>query len=279
MADRFGRAASAAAFDGATSAVAVPNDTALNFRSGITVNLWITPAAFPPAREEYVISHGNWTTRWKLSVTAGTERLRWTVKNASGTVRDLDAASPLVLDSLVNITARYDGTDMELYVNGYLDAFAPFSGPINQTSFALSIGQDLPTDNQYDFAGVLDDIRIYNYGLGPAAIASLYDIASGIRQEAASPLPARFDLLQNYPNPFNPATTITFAVPGGGAARPVSVRVYDLLGREVAMLAGGSYRGGVYTVVWDGASCASGVYLCRLESGGTSIVRKMIYMK
>ncbi|HUI11364.1 MAG TPA: LamG-like jellyroll fold domain-containing protein [Bacteroidota bacterium] len=277
--DRFGRAASAAAFDGTSSNIGVPDDSALNFQNAITVNLWVTPGAFPTAREEYIISHGNWTTRWKLSVSPGTERLRWTVKNASGSVKDLDAASPLVVDSLVNVTARYDGTDMEIYLDGYLDAFTPFTGPIGQTTYALSVAQDLPTDNQYDFAGVLDEIRIYNYGLGLSDIAALYDIASSVTQRPGPALPSRFDLLQNYPNPFNPTTTITFAVPGGKTARPVSLRVYDLLGREVATLASGSFPAGTYSVVWDGTSCSSGVYLCRLESGGTSIVRKLLYVK
>ncbi|HTR98679.1 MAG TPA: LamG-like jellyroll fold domain-containing protein [Bacteroidota bacterium] len=277
--DRFGHDASAASFDGTSSAVVVPNDTALNFQNAVTVNLWITPTSFPAAREEYVVSHGNWTTRWKLSVTPGTEKMRWTVKNATGSVKDLDSFSPLVLDSLVNVTARYDGADMELYINGYLDAFTSFTGPVSQTSYGLTVGQDLPDDNQYDFAGVIDEVRIYNYGLGLAEIAALYDVAAGVTAHAGAPLPVRFDLLQNFPNPFNPATTITFAVPGGGPARAVTVRVYDVLGREVATLADGTFRGGTYTVTWDGGTRASGVYLCRLESAGASIVRKMVYMK
>jgi hypothetical protein len=256
----------------------VPNDTGLNFQSAITVNAWVKPSAFYGAREQYILSHGNWQNRWKLSITPGTNKLRWTVKSAVG-IRDLDSASPLVLDSLMNVTALYNGTDMEIYINGALDSFTPFSGLISTTTYALSIAQDLPSDNQYDFNGVLDDIRLYNYALMLAQISALYDINTGVDPVAAAPLPLVFRLFQNYPNPFNPSTTISFAVPGSAASRSLSLRVYDLLGREVATLANGTYHGGLYSVVWDGRSLSSGVYICRLVSEGASFVQKMVLMK
>jgi hypothetical protein len=277
-ADRFGHPASAYAFDGTTGSIVVPNDTGLNFQYAVTVNAWVKPSAFYGAREQYIISHGNWQNRWKLSVTPGTNRLRWTV-NSAGQAKDLDGASPLVLDSLINITARYDGTDMEIYINGALDAFTPLSGLIHTTTYALTIAQDLPSDNQYDFNGVLDEIRLYNYGLTLSQISALYDVTAGAGPGAGTPLPTVFRLFQNYPNPFNPSTTITFAVPGSAASRSLSLRVYDLLGREVATLANGTYHGGLYTVVWDGRSLSSGVYICRLESEGASFVQKMVLMK
>ena len=267
------------AFDGSTASVVVPNDSGLNFQNSITVNLWVKPSAFYAGREQYIISHGNWQNRWKLSVTPGSNTLRWTVRNTTMVTRDLDSSSPLVIDSLMNVTVRYDGADMEIYINGALDAFTGFSGPINTTSYALTVGQDLPLDNQYDFKGVLDDVRIYNYGLSPGQISSLYDILNGVDPAAPSPRPLVFSLFQNYPNPFNPSTTISFTVPGVAASQFVSLRVYDLLGREVATLARGSFRGGQYSMVWDGSQLSSGIYICRLESGGTSIARKMILMR
>jgi hypothetical protein len=276
--DRFGHAASAYAFDGATGSIVVPNDTGLNFQNAITVNAWVKPSAFYSGREQYILSHGNWQNRWKLSVTPGTNRLRWTVKSAAGT-KDLDAASPLVLDSLMDVTVLYNGTDMELYINGALDSFAPFSGLINTTTYALTMGQDLPANNQYDFNGVIDDVRLYNYGLSLSQISALYDIATGVDPVAGAPPPPAFRLFQNYPNPFNPTTTISFAVPGSAASRSLSLRVYDLLGREVATLANGTYHGGLYSVVWDGRSLSSGVYICRLETEGAAFVQKMVLMK
>jgi hypothetical protein len=98
-------------------------------------------------------------------------------------------------------------------------------------------------------------------------------------------LPSTFALMQNYPNPFNPATKITFVV---GTYGQTSLRVYDLLGREVATLVNELKSPGEYTVTWDGKSSdgrqvSSGVYFYRLVVDGDqhsfSTVRKMVLMK
>ena len=78
-----------------------------------------------------------------------------------------------------------------------------------------------------------------------------------------SDLPTLFLLRQNYPNPFNPATSITYELPGSSL---VSLKVYDILGREVAVLVEGLRGRGSYTVRWDAAGLPSGTYLCRLTA-------------
>jgi len=88
--------------------------------------------------------------------------------------------------------------------------------------------------------------------------------------------PASFTLEQNYPNPFNPSTNIRYALPSAGA---VTLKVYDLIGREVATLVNGFQPSGQYTVSFNASSLASGVYLYRLETGASSQVRKMVLMK
>ncbi|MHB1049323.1 MAG: T9SS type A sorting domain-containing protein [Bacteroidota bacterium] len=75
-------------------------------------------------------------------------------------------------------------------------------------------------------------------------------------------IPDRYVLDQNYPNPFNPSTTIRFGVP---VASKVTVRIFDILGREVYRLADGIYQPGYVSVVWS-ARVASGLYLYRIES-------------
>jgi hypothetical protein len=74
--------------------------------------------------------------------------------------------------------------------------------------------------------------------------------------------PDRFALSQNYPNPFNPSTTIGFALP---AQSDVSVRIYTLLGQEVATLVNGRMDAGYHLISWNG-NAASGIYLCRMEA-------------
>ncbi len=89
-------------------------------------------------------------------------------------------------------------------------------------------------------------------------------------------LPKKFELSQNYPNPFNPVTKINFAVPKTGM---VSVKVYDLLGKEVATLVKDVKQAGYYSVDFNGADLSSGVYYCRMESGDFIDVKKMVLVK
>lgn len=85
-----------------------------------------------------------------------------------------------------------------------------------------------------------------------------------------------FALMQNYPNPFNPETTIEFSINEPGN---VLLRVFDLNGREVAMLVNGSMSDGVHSVKLDATSLASGIYFYRLEHKGLSLSKKMVLMK
>lgn len=88
--------------------------------------------------------------------------------------------------------------------------------------------------------------------------------------------PASFALDQNYPNPFNPLTTIAFEIPAGGT---VSLKVLDLLGREVSTLVDEIRPAGSYRVQFDAGELASGVYLYRLEAGGRSATKKLILVR
>jgi photosystem II stability/assembly factor-like uncharacterized protein len=93
--------------------------------------------------------------------------------------------------------------------------------------------------------------------------------------ESAS-LPERFMLMQNYPNPFNPSTRIVYRV---GSRESVSLRVYDVLGREVATLVNEVKQPGSYEVSWVASGFASGVYLYRLQAGNYIDTKKLILLK
>jgi hypothetical protein len=89
--------------------------------------------------------------------------------------------------------------------------------------------------------------------------------------------PHVFTLSQNYPNPFNPTTTIEFTLPADGR---VTLKVYDILGREVATLLDENRKAGEYQqVVFDASRYSSGVYFAVLQSGGTQLIRKMLMVK
>jgi photosystem II stability/assembly factor-like uncharacterized protein len=104
-------------------------------------------------------------------------------------------------------------------------------------------------------------------------------------------LPASFSLAQNSPNPFNPTTHIRYSVPAlhddpasgrggsGGSAGLVTLKIYDLLGREVATLVSETKEPGSYDAVWNATNIPSGVYAYRLTAGPNSAVRKMVLLK
>ncbi len=89
-------------------------------------------------------------------------------------------------------------------------------------------------------------------------------------------LPMEYSLSQNYPNPFNPSTQITFAVPEAGL---VSVKVFNLVGQEVATLFNSNMTPGSKTITFDASDMSSGIYFYKMDSGTFSTTRKMILMK
>ncbi len=88
--------------------------------------------------------------------------------------------------------------------------------------------------------------------------------------------PKEFVLYQNYPNPFNPKTVISYQLPVNGN---VTLKVYDVLGNEVATLVNEEKQAGVYEVEFDGSSLASGMYLYKLQAGTFVQLKKMILIK
>ncbi len=100
-------------------------------------------------------------------------------------------------------------------------------------------------------------------------------IINGI-SKIGSEVPQMFSLAQNYPNPFNPSTKINFALPNSSFATLI---VYDILGREITTLVNEQLKPGKYSVDWDAANYASGVYYYRLHTEGYSETKKMILVK
>jgi hypothetical protein len=274
--DRFGNANKAYVFDGINDYIQVQNNSTLNFQNSITVNFWMRPGEFYE-REAYPISHGNWENRWKISIT--NKKIRWTVKTSSG-IKDLDSETELVLDSLYNVTAIYDGNDFEVYLNGELDAFSSFSGSILTTNIDLIFAQVLPGNNNFNYKGVLDDIRIYNYAIPYSEIQALYDINTSVTENNPE-IPLENYLYQNYPNPFNGQSVIKFNLRKSGE---VNLEVYNILGKKVRNLINKEMPNGFHSVTWDGRNdkgerVSTGVYFYKLKASGFSLSRKMIFLQ
>jgi hypothetical protein len=95
-------------------------------------------------------------------------------------------------------------------------------------------------------------------------------------RETGGGSPSRFELSQNYPNPFNPTTVVSYQLP---VASWVKLAVYDVLGREVAVLVNEKKDPGRYQVRWDAGNCPSGVYFCRMTADEFAGTTKMLFVR
>jgi len=110
----------------------------------------------------------------------------------------------------------------------------------------------------------VDDIKILNYNIGPVRIAG------------NSEVPLSFSLEQNYPNPFNPVTHLGFGISKLGF---VSLKIYDVLGKEVKTLVNEIKPAGYYDVVFDASGLGSGIYFYKLEAGNFTQTKNMLLVK
>jgi hypothetical protein len=113
------------------------------------------------------------------------------------------------------------------------------------------------------------------YKIVPRTSADFGTITS-IEIDRDPSVPAEYSLAQNYPNPFNPTTVIEYSLP---LQKPVTLKIYNVLGQEVRTLINEVQAAGKYKVRFEGASIASGVYFYRLDAGEFSQVKKMLLLK
>ncbi len=150
-------------------------------------------------------------------------------------------------------------------------------------------GVFLSTDNGANWTQVNDGLT--DYGIAALAAVGPYLYAGSDRsgvwrrplsqmitevEDAQTERPSHFSLHQNYPNPFNPTTVITFTLPSRSL---VSLKVFDVLGREVAILLAGELPAGPYSASWDPNGAASGVYFYRLQAGTFTETKKLVLLR
>ncbi|RJP66070.1 MAG: T9SS C-terminal target domain-containing protein [Ignavibacteriales bacterium] len=114
----------------------------------------------------------------------------------------------------------------------------------------------------------------------------LYDIVyTGVNENINKPL--NFSLSQNFPNPFNPTTKIKYSIPvetghsaaGGSSLQQVLLKVYDVIGNEVAVLVNEEQPTGEYEVEFSANRLSSGVYFYQLTQGSNIIIKKMVLLR
>lgn len=151
---------------------------------------------------------------------------------------------------------------------------SPMSGPSNGR-LTINIG---PFNNQAQGISEVNFVISFNDGTWDNNNTNDYriPIAQATSTEETGDFAKQLELYPNYPNPFNPTTNIHFRLPESGQVRLV---VYDLTGREVAVLVDGALPQGGHTVSWDASRASSGMYLYRLTSAGQVLTRKMTLIK
>ena len=145
----------------------------------------------------------------------------------------------------------------------------------------------------YNIGKVYRRAQYPTYPHGIPFITDGYDLVYALingKEYGANPLiikneniqnPRRFSLWQNYPNPFNPTTKIRYSIPNVGTSlmKPVQLKIYDILGQEIATLVNEEKPAGNYEVEFDGSNHSSGVYLYRIQAGDFIQTKKMILLR
>jgi len=132
----------------------------------------------------------------------------------------------------------------------------------------------------YTSSGVAVDVDFFgNTGMIVGPDGSILKTTTGgnvFIQNVSGIIPEVFTLYQNYPNPFNPITNIKFDLPKNGF---VTLKLFDILGREITTLVEGNLKPGTHVANWDGRGFPSGVYFYKLISGDYSMTKKMLLIK
>lgn len=159
--------------------------------------------------------------------------------------------------------------------------------------FALNTGEDTfagltigAVNDLLDALGVEEGTEVTVFHRASATDGSAANTGEGVSVtlqrgvvtslEDETQIAADFELEQNYPNPFNPTTKISYQIPETGE---VSLKVFNMLGQQVATLVNSQQSAGSHTVDFDASNLSSGMYIYRLETAGQSLTRKMMLVK
>ncbi|MBM4159373.1 MAG: T9SS type A sorting domain-containing protein, partial [Ignavibacteria bacterium] len=165
---------------------------------------------------------------------------------------------------------------VKIYKNGVLD------NTVSQAPFNFTAGTGFTVGGYSSSAGLqglMDEFRFYKRALDAAEISQTWNqnlgVITGVTPVSKN-IPTQYSLSQNYPNPFNPMTKINFALPKQGF---VTMKIYDVLGREVRTLVNEVREAGNYIVEFNASELASGIYFYRIEVNGFSDVKRMMLIK
>jgi len=164
---------------------------------------------------------------------------------------------------------NFNGTgDFELKDNGI--AQGNFIAPNNKVKFRKSFFKGIVCAKEIEMKETTFEPH------GPSALPRLMAAVAASEAMNLNEVPAEYALGQNYPNPFNPQTIITYSLPDAGS---VTLRVFNVIGQEVATLVNGVKEAGRHQVVFDASGMSSGLYLYLIQVNGFTASRRMLVLK
>lgn len=278
--DQRGFSNHAFAFTNNSQYILTPNHEALNFTDRLAVSLWVKPDQLPDF-EQFVISHGSYEERYKLSVTPD-RKVRWTLKTTQGIV-DVDDPTPLKAGEFVHYTGQYTGYSLELYRNGRMVDYKPLTGAIGVSSKSITLARKDEVETNYYFRGTVDEVRIYNAELPIRyieKIPSMWDLVSGVGSVYE---PKVFGV---YPNPFGESFRLILPVEieqslmathfsSSDEVETRTLSLYDMQGRRVYMQSG--VRNSIE--VSPGVGLMPGVYLLVFSTSLGDVMRVPVVRK
>ncbi len=149
------------------------------------------------------------------------------------------------------------------------------SYPLDQ-NFSYEFTTNETAQTESEFINQLQDGPVTAKSDGNSRFVITTSTSTSIPGNTSGDLPEKISLAQNYPNPFNPTTIISYELPEAGE---VSLDVFDITGRQVATLVNGHIQAGSHQVTFDASNLSSGIYIYRLQTGGTTLTRKLTLIK
>ena len=191
----------------------------------------------------------------------------------------------IISDSTIfNTTVRWNGNDASMVTIGNDVLILAKLGDATGSGGGLGSTDNFPglgtVRSKCDIAELIvydkvlsntERLAIENY------LNEKYNVSiTGINDPQDVKIPERFNLYQNYPNPFNPSTTISFSIP---TSEFITIKVFDVLGKEVATLVNEEKSAGSYEVEFKASQLSSGIYLYKIRAGSFVETKKMILLR
>ncbi len=216
-------------------------------------------------------------TQIRANVPTGATTGKISVSTPTGTITSVSDFTVTFLPSISSFTPASGliGTQVTIIGNNFSGATQVMFNNVAATTFTVNSDTQIRANVP---AGATTGKISVSTPTGTITSASDFTVVvtTGINSPTNKPIPEKVVLEQNYPNPFNPLTSIAYSVPKG---MRVMLKVYNLAGKEVAVLVNGYYDRGNYTVTFDAAGLPSGVYLTALQAGAERRVHRILYMK